>query len=85
MFRVDPPHSGTMRTKATSCQVLSAVGPADLLDDVRRARAARMTEMERGISLVGEEIPTLVAMRTKQQVAKCCPPAYAGTTGTGLG
>ena len=27
-----------------------------------------------------KEIPTLVAMRTKQQVVKCCPPAYAGMT-----
>ena len=43
MFRVDPPHSGTMRTKATSCQVLSAVGPADLQDGVRGGRAAWMT------------------------------------------
>ena len=33
MFRVDPPHAGTMRTKATRCQVLSAVGPTDLQDD----------------------------------------------------
>ena len=29
------PHAGTTRTKATRCQVLSAVGPADLQDDVR--------------------------------------------------
>ena len=28
----------------------------------------------------GKKIPTLVAMRTKQQVVKCCPPAYAGMT-----
>ena len=28
----------------------------------------------------GKEIPTLVVMRTKQQVVKCCPPAYAGMT-----
>ena len=28
----------------------------------------------------GKKIPTLVAMRTKQQVVKCCPPAFAGMT-----
>ena len=27
-----------------------------------------------------KKIPTLVAMRTKQQVVKCCPPAFAGMT-----
>ena len=27
-----------------------------------------------------KEIPALVAMRTKQQVVKCCPPAFAGMT-----
>lgn len=26
------------------------------------------------------EIPTLVAMRTKEQSSKCCPPAFAGMT-----
>lgn len=28
----------------------------------------------------GREIPTLVAMRTKEQSSKCCPPAFAGMT-----
>jgi len=27
---------------------------------------------------IAKKIPTLVAMRTKQQVAKCCPPGQAG-------
>ena len=31
-------------------------------------------------SVFYKEIPTKVAMRTKQQVAKYCPPAYAGMT-----
>ena len=31
-------------------------------------------------SSTGNKIPTLVAMRTKQQVVKCCPPAFAGMT-----
>ncbi|SHM56433.1 tRNA G46 methylase TrmB [Fibrobacter sp. UWR3] len=32
-----------------------------------------------------QKIPTLVAMRTKQQVVKCCPPACAGMTNQGTG
>ena len=31
-------------------------------------------------SSTGNKIPALVAMRTKQQVVKCCPPAFAGMT-----
>ena len=31
------------------------------------------------------EIPTLVAMRTKQQVAKCCPPGHPRQARTGAG
>ena len=31
-----------------------------------------------------EEIPTLVAMRTKHESAKCCPPALAGMTIRGV-
>ena len=46
-----------MRTKATRCQVLSAVGsspfldpvgPADLQDDVRGGQAGRMTRRKAG-------------------------------------
>ena len=32
---------------------------------------------------IAKKIPTLVAMRTKQQVAKCCPPGQAGGDNTG--
>ena len=32
------------------------------------------------VKLANVKIPTLVAMRTKQQVVKCCPPAFAGIT-----
>ena len=32
---------------------------------------------------IAKKIPTLVAMRTKQQVAKCCPPGQAGDDNTG--
>nr|WP_297342144.1 hypothetical protein [uncultured Fibrobacter sp.] len=50
------PHAGTMRTKATRCQVLSAVGsspfldpvgPADLQDDVRGG-AGRLDDEKEG-------------------------------------
>ncbi len=34
---------------------------------------------------IAKKIPTLVAMRTKQQVAKCCPPGQAGDDKTCAG
>ena len=30
--------------------------------------------------LLVKEIPTLMAMRTKELGSKCCPPAFAGMT-----
>ena len=52
----------------------------------RVLRTLAMTCIKPGMTH-GKEIPTLVAMRTKQQVVKCCPPAgvYPGPrSGAGM-
>ncbi|SOE56936.1 putative protease [Fibrobacter sp. UWT3] len=46
-----------------------------LLNSVKFANVKTVAQ-----SSTGNKIPTLVAMRTKQQVVKCCPPAFAGMT-----
>ena len=43
-----------------------------------REEALKVTDKVVFTSL--EEIPTLVAMRTRQQVAKCCPPGHGSTS-----
>ena len=62
--------------------LLDTVNPGLFLD----MRHVRLEVEERFRAMSGEgskKIPTLVAMRTKQQVVKCCPPACAGMTSGG--